>query len=105
MNAARRAMWTAGTPLRAVLTLAIRAYQVTLSGVMGGQCRFYPTCSSYGLEAIRTHGAVKGSVLTVWRILRCSPLTAGGIDRVPPRRAGHPGEYDGILQEAGEQAC
>jgi uncharacterized protein len=47
-------------------------------------CRYYPTCSSYGLAAIRTHGAVKGTVLTVWRVLRCNPWTRGGVDHVPP---------------------
>jgi putative membrane protein insertion efficiency factor len=47
-------------------------------------CRFYPTCSSYGLTAIRTHGAVKGTVLTGWRVLRCHPWTRGGVDHVPP---------------------
>jgi putative membrane protein insertion efficiency factor len=47
-------------------------------------CRFYPTCSSYGLTAVRTHGALKGTVLTAWRVLRCHPWSPGGVDHVPP---------------------
>ncbi|HEX6329991.1 MAG TPA: membrane protein insertion efficiency factor YidD [Actinomycetota bacterium] len=64
--------------------VAIRLYRVTLSGWLGGQCRFYPSCSSYAEEAIRVHGAVRGSLLSAWRIARCGPFTAGGVDHVPP---------------------
>jgi putative membrane protein insertion efficiency factor len=46
-------------------------------------CRFYPTCSAYGLEAIQLHGPFKGTALTVWRILRCQPFSPGGFDPVP----------------------
>lgn len=46
-------------------------------------CKFYPTCSEYGLTAIERFGAFKGSLLTIWRIIRCSPLTSGGYDPVP----------------------
>jgi len=70
--------------VRALLVGLIRVYRATLSGWLGGQCRFYPTCSHYGEEAIRTHGAVRGSAMTVWRVLRCNPFGKGGIDRVPP---------------------
>ena len=86
MNAVRRGMWIAGVPARAVLIGVIHVYRATLSGWLGGQCRFYPTCSHYGEEAIRTHGAIRGSGLAVWRILRCNPFGQGGIDRVPPSR-------------------
>jgi putative membrane protein insertion efficiency factor len=79
----RRALRTAGAPARALLTGAIRVYRATLSGWLGGQCRFYPTCSHYAEEAIRVHGAVKGTALTLWRILRCNPFGTGGIERVP----------------------
>ena len=60
MNAARRILWVAGTPLRAVLIGAIRLYRLTLAGWLGGQCRFYPSCSRYAEEAIRSRGAVRG---------------------------------------------
>ena len=46
-------------------------------------CRFYPTCSAYGLEAIQLHGPLKGTGLTIWRILRCQPFSEGGFDPVP----------------------
>ena len=62
----------------------IRAYQLTLSSVMGGQCRFHPTCSHYGYEAIVTHGPWRGGWLTIRRIGRCNPFTKGGYDPVPP---------------------
>jgi putative membrane protein insertion efficiency factor len=86
VNHVRRALWLAGAPARAVLIGAIRLYRATLTGWLGGQCRFYPTCSRFGEEAIRTHGAVRGTAMATWRILRCNPFGAGGIDRVPPRR-------------------
>lgn len=63
----------------------IRLYQWTISPMLGPVCRFYPSCSRYGYEAISTHGAIKGTYLTVWRILRCNPWNAGGVDFVPPR--------------------
>lgn len=64
----------------------IRVYQWTISPLLGPVCRYYPSCSHYGYEAIRVHGAVKGTALTAWRILRCNPWTPGGVDHVPPRR-------------------
>ena len=51
----------------------IRVYQWTISPLLGPVCRYYPSCSHYGYEAVRVHGAVKGSALTAWRILRCNP--------------------------------
>ncbi|HWQ10066.1 MAG TPA: membrane protein insertion efficiency factor YidD [Holophaga sp.] len=66
-----------------VLRGAIRVYQVTLSPILGTQCKFQPTCSHYGLGCIRKYGTLKGGVLTTWRILRCSPFTHGGDDPVP----------------------
>lgn len=61
----------------------IRLYQAILSPLMGGQCRFHPTCSHYGLDAIRQWGPVRGSWLTIRRILRCNPFVTGGYDPVP----------------------
>lgn len=90
MNATRRALWIAGVPARALLLGLIRLYRATLSGWLGGQCRFYPTCSHYAEDAIRAHGAMKGTALAIWRVLRCNPFGRGGIDHVPggdPRSA------------------
>ena len=62
----------------------VRLYQATLRPLMGGQCRFYPSCSDYALEALRTHGAFRGTWLATRRILRCNPLGGCGYDPVPP---------------------
>ncbi len=72
------------------LALVIRGYQLTLSPLLGARCRYYPSCSHYGLDAVRTHGAIKGTLLTGWRLLRCNPWNLGGIDPVPPHGAWHP---------------
>ena len=98
MSALRRVLWRLGSPLRATLVAAIRLYRATLSGWLGGQCRFYPSCSAYGEEAIRTHGALKGCAMTAWRIARCNPFGTGGTDPVPPRHADAPDpRYDGVI--------
>jgi len=61
----------------------IRFYQKIISPLTPPSCRFYPTCSSYGLEAIKRYGAFKGGYLTIKRILKCHPFHPGGIDPVP----------------------
>lgn len=76
---------TVGALLVAVLTGSIRLYQLTISPLLGPVCRYYPSCSHYGLEAIRVHRAAKGVLLTGWRVLRCHPWARGGLDPVPPR--------------------
>lgn len=63
--------------------ILIRAYQLILSPFLGPACRFYPTCSEYALQAVTRHGAIKGSILAVKRILRCHPFNPGGYDPVP----------------------
>jgi len=63
--------------------MLIRIYQHTLAAVLGGQCRFHPSCSEYGIEAIRIHGAWRGTGLGLRRILKCHPWHPGGIDPVP----------------------
>lgn len=62
----------------------IKFWRLVISPLYGDVCPYYPTCSAYGLEAVTSHGAVKGSWLTVSRIARCNPWTKGGIDPVPP---------------------
>ena len=67
---------------RAVTGL-IRGYQLTLSPLTGPRCKYHPSCSHYGLQAVRTHGAITGSALAAWRVLRCNPWSNGGVDDVP----------------------
>ena len=69
--------------LGAVLLLGIAFYRVVLSPLMGGLCRFTPSCSEYGVQAIRRHGGWKGGRLTIARIVRCRPGIPGGDDPVP----------------------
>ncbi len=61
----------------------IKLYRITISKIKPPCCRFYPTCSAYGIEAIRRFGTVKGGCLTLKRIARCNPFIAGGYDPVP----------------------
>ena len=71
------------TPLARALSGGVRLYQLTLSPLMGGQCRFYPSCSAYALEAFASHGAARGAILAGRRVLRCHPWNPGGYDPVP----------------------
>ena len=73
-----------------LLVALIRGWQLVVSPWYGQTCRFYPSCSSYGIDALRTHGLVRGTGLTVWRLLRCNPWNQGGVDPVP-LRGGIPG--------------
>jgi putative membrane protein insertion efficiency factor len=69
---------------RIPLLAMIRAYQKVISPTLPpGSCRFYPTCSHYGYQAIYKYGAIRGSLMTTWRILRCNPFNHGGFDPVP----------------------
>ena len=63
--------------------LLVRGYRALISPLLPASCRFYPSCSAYAEEALRRHGAVKGSALAARRLLRCHPLHEGGIDPVP----------------------
>ena len=63
--------------------LLIKFYRSYISPLLGPSCRFYPTCSSYALEAFRTHNFFFALWLTVWRLLRCNPFSKGGYDPVP----------------------
>ena len=96
MTFARRLLWNAGAPARLFLVGLIGLYRITLSGWLGGQCRFSPTCSRYAEEAVRTHGAIKGVFLASRRVLRCNPFGRGGLDPVPVRRSRAP--YDAAIQ-------
>jgi uncharacterized protein len=92
----------AGAPARWVLLAAIRVYSRFLSGWLGGQCRFAPTCSHYAEVAIGRHGATRGSMMAVWRVARCNPYGRGGFDPVPPGRSSGSAVYDVTIH--GEEA-
>jgi putative membrane protein insertion efficiency factor len=94
---------------RTVLMGLVRTYRLLFSPWVGQACRFEPTCSRYALEALEKHGALGGTVMTTWRLLRCHPFCAGGHDPVPDnapwaRRRSSPdsptaaGLFTGLLQ-------
>jgi putative membrane protein insertion efficiency factor len=62
--------------------LPIRLYQKLISPALPRRCKYEPTCSAYAVEALRRHGVLRGSVMAVWRVLRCNPLSHGGYDPV-----------------------
>lgn len=73
--------------LRAALLWAIRFYRAHVSPLKAApSCKFIPTCSQYGLEAVERFGAIKGGALALWRILRCNPWGRGGYDPVPEKK-------------------
>ncbi len=69
--------------MKKVLIFLIKTYQKYVSPMKTVRCPYCPTCSQYGLEAVQKHGALKGSLLAGWRILRCNPFSKGGYDPVP----------------------
>ena len=71
------------SPAAYIVSLPVRAYRVVLSPWVGHGCRYQPTCSAYSLEALEKHGAIKGTYLTVRRIMRGHPWGGSGIDNVP----------------------
>lgn len=77
---------------------AIRVYQWTLGPLIGGRCRFYPSCSHYGLEAYRAHGVARGTWLTLRRLARCHPWGGSGFDPVP-----QPGTEGGLAGAEGQK--
>ena len=74
------------TVLRSLAIAPIRFYQRAVSPALPRRCKYHPTCSEYAVQAIRVHGVARGLVLAGWRLLRCNPLSNGGIDRVEDQR-------------------
>ncbi len=66
-----------------LLLLLLHLYKRWISPLLGTRCRFYPSCSDYARQAIARHGSWRGSLLAIWRIMRCQPLCTGGEDPVP----------------------
>lgn len=69
--------------MKTIALSAIRFYQYVISPTLPASCRFYPTCSEYGYQAVAKYGIIKGGGMAIWRILRCNPFCRGGIDPVP----------------------
>jgi len=69
-----------------ILAAPVRAYQSLVSPALGRRCRYEPTCSAYAIEALRTYGPLRGTVLAAWRLLRCNPFSHGGYDPVEAQR-------------------
>lgn len=74
------------SPIAYLLVGLVQFYRYFISPLIGSRCRFYPTCSTYALEAIKLYGGLKGGWLTLKRISRCHPLNEGGEDPVPPKK-------------------
>jgi putative membrane protein insertion efficiency factor len=93
-------------PARALL-IAVRVYQMFFSALMPSACKFYPTCSHYAAEAVRLHGARRGSWLALWRLARCHPFTRGGVDLVPDAagysRQAHAASETTIIENTGDE--
>ena len=70
--------------MRHVLIALVDLYRRLVSPLLPPMCRYEPSCSAYARECLAKHGALKGTLLTIWRILRCNPLGRGGADPVPP---------------------
>lgn len=72
--------------MKYVLIALLKAYRFAISPLYGQVCRYHPTCSAFALEAVQTHGALRGTWLAMRRVARCHPWAAGGFDPVPARR-------------------
>lgn len=73
------------SPLKSFFILLIRSYQLVISPLLGPNCRFYPTCSAYAIQALSIHGCIKGIFLISIRLLKCHPFHPGGYDPVPKK--------------------
>lgn len=82
--------------MKYVLIGLLKVYRAVISPLYGQVCKFYPSCSAYSLQAVQTHGAIKGTVLTVKRLARCHPWSAGGYDPVPGTHS-HSHVSEGVL--------
>ena len=78
------------TVLRAMALLPVRAYRRLVSPLLPNRCKYHPSCSAYAVEAVRTYGVTRGTVLAGWRLLRCNPWSHGGYDPVERQRLFQP---------------
>ena len=80
-----RLAWIIGSPVRWILLAFVWIYRRTISPILPPTCRYHPSCSAYAFEALSVHGALKGTALAGWRLVRCNPFSPGGLDPVPRR--------------------
>jgi putative membrane protein insertion efficiency factor len=73
------------------LLFLIKTYKILISPWLGNCCRFHPSCSSYAIDALKEYGPIKGSFFAIWRILRCNPFSAGGIDYIKEKKSSDSG--------------
>lgn len=90
--------------MRKILIFLVKVYQTFISPVLPDSCRYYPTCSTYMIDALKKHGPILGLIMGLFRILRCNPFVRGGVDPVPDKftifRNPHPERYeDPIIAE------
>lgn len=101
-SALSQVLFVLGAPLRLLLIGLVMLYRRVISPALPPTCRYHPSCSAYALDSLQTHGVVKGVALAGWRLLRCNPFTAGGLDPVPERGAWRPSIHpDGSPREPG----
>jgi putative membrane protein insertion efficiency factor len=74
------------TALRAIAIAPIRVYQRAISPALPQRCKYYPSCSEYAVQAVRSYGILRGLVLAAWRLLRCNPWSLGGVDFVEDQK-------------------
>jgi uncharacterized protein len=72
--------------VRAVVLAPLHLYRRVISPLLPARCRYYPSCSAYAVEAVRSYGVIRGVVLAAWRVMRCNPLSRGGFDHVHDQR-------------------
>ena len=72
--------------LREAFLLPLHFYRAIISPNLPPRCRYYPSCSTYGMQAVRELGVVRGTILAVWRVVRCNPWSPGGVDELADRR-------------------
>ena len=72
--------------LRELFLLPLHAYRAVISPNLAPRCKYYPSCSTYGVQAVRELGVIRGSIVAAWRVVRCNPFSHGGVDELAVRR-------------------
>ena len=72
--------------IRELLLAPLHLYRRVISPALPARCRYYPSCSQYAVEAVRSYGLIRGGILAVWRVIRCNPVSRGGFDHVHDQR-------------------